>query len=58
MIQFENRPGWRQMRIHPLERKAFLEVEFARWIPVHDRLCDQTIDRHHRDLAADHHATV
>ena len=46
------------MRIHPVERKAFLDVEFVIRVGVENELRQQRIDGHHRHLAADLEAIV
>ena len=46
------------MRIHPVQRKAFLDVEFPARVGLEDNLRQQRIDGHHCHLAADLDATV
>ena len=48
----------RQIRIHPVQRKAFLDVELVLGVMVEDDLGEQAVDVHHGDLAGDLHPVV
>src|ERR1043166_3307076 len=41
------------MRVHPVQRKAFLYVKLARGISFKDGFCEQAVYGHDRNLAAE-----
>ena len=52
-VDFHDQAVRLEIRIHPVERKAFLDVKFAVGILVEDDFGQQAVDFHHGDLAAD-----
>ena len=52
-VDFHDQPVRFEMRIHPVEREAFLNVKFVVGIFIENDFGDQAVDVHDGNLAAD-----
>ncbi len=52
-VDFHDDAERREVREHPIQRKAFLDKKFVGGVVIKDDLGQQTIDGHHRDYARD-----
>ncbi len=57
-VELQDQPVWHQVRIRPIQRKTFLEIELPLRIPVKDNLGEQAVDAHDGDLATHPHLMV